>query len=101
METRAAHRSASESASEDAIVCIERELTWLLRRAEAAIASEPAAERLVLSGYLLLSTLETAGPLGVGALAACTEVDVSTTSRQIDPLERRGLIRRVSNPADR
>jgi DNA-binding MarR family transcriptional regulator len=79
---------------------IERELTVLMRRAEAAIATKPATERLVRSAYLLLNALETAGPLGIAAMANVTYVDVSTTSRQIVPLEQQGLVRRLSNPAD-
>jgi len=79
---------------------IEREVTLLLRRAEAAIANQPVAERLVRSGYLLLAELETGGPLGIAALADATRVDVSTASRQIVPLERQGLVQRLTNPAD-
>lgn len=82
------------------IAQIEREATLFLRRAEAAIANQTAAERLVRSGYLLLTELETGGPLGIAALADATRVDVSTASRQIVPLERRGLVRRLTNPAD-
>jgi len=58
------------------------------------------AERLVRSGYLLLTELETGAPLGIAALADATRVDVSTASRQIVPLERRGLVRRLTKPAD-
>ncbi len=82
------------------IAQIEREVTLLLRRAEAAIAKQPVAERLVRSGYLLLTELENGGPLGIAALADATRVDVSTASRQIVPLERQGLVRRLTNPAD-
>jgi DNA-binding MarR family transcriptional regulator len=84
----------------DSISEIERELTVLLRRAEAAIARRPLAERLVRSGYLLLSVLETAGPVGIAALAEATAVDISTASRQILPLERQQVVRRLANPAD-
>lgn len=101
MSTTQSEHVAPESPNESVISQIDRELVLLLRRAEAAIARKPAAERLVRSGYLLLSELEQAGPLGIGALAETTQVDVSTASRQVVPLEQQGLVRRLSNPADR
>jgi DNA-binding MarR family transcriptional regulator len=85
----------------DTIACIEHEFTLLLRRAEVAGARRPEADRLVRSAYLLLSALETHGPLGVAALAGATQVDISTASRQIPPLEEQRLVRRLSNPSDR
>jgi DNA-binding MarR family transcriptional regulator len=88
-------------AGDDTIAQIERELTLLVRRAEIAGARRPVTDRLVRSGYLLLSALETDGPLGIAALADATQVDISTASRQIAPLERQGLLRRLRNPADR
>lgn len=84
----------------DSIARIERELTLLLRRAEVAVAQAPVAEQLVRSGYLLLSALEAEGSLGIAALADVTEVDISTASRQIAPLEQQRLVRRLANPAD-
>jgi DNA-binding MarR family transcriptional regulator len=80
---------------------IEHELTMLLRRAEVTGEHRPAADRLTRSGYVLLGALESNGPLGIAALADATYVDVSTASRQIGPLERQGLVRRLPNPADR
>ncbi len=93
---------AGESAirEADTIAWIERELTVLLRRAELAVAKKPMTDRLVRSGYLLLSALEQDGPLGIAALADATRVDISTASRQVAPLERQHLVRRLSDPAD-
>jgi DNA-binding MarR family transcriptional regulator len=85
----------------DTIARIEHEFTLLLRRAEVAGARRPEADRLVRSGYLLLSALEANGPLGVNALADATQVDISTASRQIPPLEEQHLVHRLSNPSDR
>lgn len=85
---------------DETIARIERELTVLLRRAEIAVAKKPVTEQLVRSAYLLLSALEKHGPLGIAALGDATQVDISTASRQIAPLERQGLVRRLSNPAD-
>lgn len=84
----------------DSIADVEREITIFLRRAEAAMALRPAPERLVRSGYLLLSALESSGPLGIAALADATGVDVSTASRQIPPLEKQAFVRRLANPTD-
>jgi DNA-binding MarR family transcriptional regulator len=85
----------------DTIARIEREFTLLLRRAEVAGARRPEADRLVRSAYLLLIALETNGPLGIAALAEATQVDISTASRQIPPLEEQQFVRRLSNPSDR
>jgi DNA-binding MarR family transcriptional regulator len=85
---------------DETIARIEREVTRLVRHAEIAVARKPESDRLVRSGYLLLSALEADGPLGIAALALGTHVDISTASRQISPLERQGLVRRLSNPAD-
>lgn len=90
-----------EISDEETIARIEREVTRLVRHAEIAVARKPEPDRLVRSGYLLLSALEADGPLGIAALALATHVDISTASRQISPLERQGLVRRLSNPADR
>lgn len=85
---------------EDPVTRIDRELVRLVRLVELAVAQKPGAERLVRSGYLLLGALEADGPLRIAALAEATEVDISTASRQIPPLERQGLVRRLPNPAD-
>lgn len=87
-------------AEDDTVAQIEREFTILLRRVETTIAQKSVTDRLVRSGYLLLSALERDGPLGVAALADATQVDVSTASRQIAPLERQSLVRRLSHPTD-
>ncbi len=85
---------------DDAVAEIDRELTRLVRLVELAVAARPSAERLVRSGYLLLGALEADGPLGIAALADATQVDISTASRQIPPLEHQGLVQRLPNPAD-
>lgn len=92
-------RDTADAAS-DPVARIEREVSVLLRRAELARAARPAVERLLRSGYLLLSELEVCGPLGIAALAASMGVDISTASRQLVPLEEHGLVRRRPNPAD-
>lgn len=64
----------------------------LLRRSEVP---------LTRSGSAVLSTIERTGPLAVSELAERLGVDQSTASRQIKPLEERGLVRRTTDPADR
>ncbi len=56
---------------------------------------------LTRSGSAVLSTVERAGPLAVSELAERLGVDQSTASRQVKPLQERGLISRTSDPADR
>lgn len=85
---------------DDPVAQIDRELVRLVRLVELAVAQKPSTERLVRSGYLLLGALEDSGPLGIAALAEATQVDISTASRQVLPLERQGLVRRLPNPAD-
>jgi DNA-binding MarR family transcriptional regulator len=90
----------STTQDDETVAEIDRELMQLFRRTEAIIAKRPMTDRLVRSGYLLMSELERSGSLGIAALADATQVDISTASRQIAPLERQGLIRRLPNPAD-
>jgi DNA-binding MarR family transcriptional regulator len=56
---------------------------------------------LTRSGSAVLSTVERAGPLAVSELAERLGVDQSTASRQVKPLEERGLIGRTNDPSDR
>lgn len=86
--------------NDEAIARIEYQVALLLRRAESAQATRPDVERLVRSAYLLLDELAARGPLGIAALADALQVDVSTVSRQIMPLERQGLLMRLPNPDD-
>jgi DNA-binding MarR family transcriptional regulator len=83
-----------------AIAQIEREVATLARRVELARSTLPTGERLVRSGYLLLLELEARSPMTVAALADAMQVDISTVSRQIVPLERQGLVSRLSDPDD-
>jgi len=89
-----------ESSSEATAGRIERAVALLVRRAESVRLAQPEPEQLLRSAYLLLAQLDERGPLGVAALAAGTRHDVSTVSRQILPLEREGLVRRLSHPED-
>lgn len=79
---------------------IERAVAVLVRRAEAIRNAQPEAEQLLRSAYLLLAEVETRGAMGVAALANAMDLDISTVSRQVLPLERQGLVHRLSNPED-
>ena len=52
------------------------------------------------SALALLKAVEAQGPLRFSALATALHLDASTVSRQVRPLEDRGLIRRTMDPAD-
>jgi len=68
-----------------------------LRRATRAVtaaydkALEPSGLRI--TQFSVLRTLERHGPLPVTQLAARVALDRSTMGRNLDPLERRGLVR--------
>jgi len=47
-----------------------------------------------------LSVVVSAGPVGIGALAAAEGVSAPTMSRLVDGLEREGLVRREADPTD-
>ncbi|KAB1072759.1 MarR family winged helix-turn-helix transcriptional regulator [Methylobacterium planeticum] len=72
-------------------------LCTALRRASRSVtaaydeALRPAGLRVTQFG--LLRTLARTGPVAVTRLAAETDLDRSTMGRNLDPLERRGLVR--------
>jgi DNA-binding MarR family transcriptional regulator len=47
-----------------------------------------------------LSVIVFRGPIAMGALAEAEQVRAPTITRLVDGLERRGLVRRVNDPAD-
>jgi DNA-binding MarR family transcriptional regulator len=50
--------------------------------------------------WRVLAALRQAEPLQVGQLAAWTAIEVSTVSRVVSGLERKGLVRRRRSPRD-
>ncbi len=82
---------------------LQLELAVLVRRAERArvAALDIARSPLDRSGYLLLVLLETDGPQTMSQLAAAFDLDASTVTRQIAPLERRGFVVRHRSDEDR
>ncbi|WP_336489507.1 MarR family winged helix-turn-helix transcriptional regulator [Methylobacterium nigriterrae] len=77
----------------DALPCL---CTALRRAARSVTASYDEALRpagLRVTQFALLRTLQRVGPVPVTRLAAETALDRSTMGRNLDPLERRGLVR--------
>jgi DNA-binding MarR family transcriptional regulator len=88
-----------------AMTDIEQALTRLIRRGNQPRVHERLAARAGVSldraAYAALCRLHEAGPLRLSELAARMGVDASTASRQVQQLERAGLVGRVADPADR
>jgi DNA-binding MarR family transcriptional regulator len=82
---------------------LQLELAVLARRAERArvAALDIARSPLDRSGYLLLVLLETEGEQTMSQLASAFDLDASTVTRQIAPLERRGFVVRTRSDEDR
>jgi DNA-binding MarR family transcriptional regulator len=84
---------------------IEQALTRLVRRGNQPRVHERLAARAGVSldraAYAALCRVQEAGPLRLSELAARMGVDASTASRQVQQLERTGLVGRVGDPDDR
>lgn len=76
-----------------------------LRRATRAVTAAYdaalAPSGLRVTQFSVLRTLARLGPLGVTRLAEETVLDRSTMGRNLDPLERRGLVRVEVGATDR
>ncbi|MFJ3960977.1 MarR family winged helix-turn-helix transcriptional regulator [Streptomyces sp. NPDC090036] len=70
----------------------------LLSRHQVLARRERDPERLERSAYLLLSRIETQGPMSIGQLAEAFGLDTSTVNRQTAALLRCGLAERVPDP---
>ncbi|MEU9098341.1 MarR family transcriptional regulator [Streptomyces sp. NPDC048361] len=76
---------------------LEREL-MLLSRHQVLVRREREPVRLDRSAYLLLSRIDTQGPMSIGQLADAFGLDTSTVNRQTAALLRCGLAERVADP---
>lgn len=87
----------------DPIDHLQLELAILARRTERVrVASlDVARSPLDRSGYLLLALLESRGDQTMSQLALAFDLDASTVTRQIAPLERRGFVHRTRSTEDR
>ncbi|MFE9118786.1 MarR family winged helix-turn-helix transcriptional regulator [Streptomyces sp. NPDC007172] len=70
----------------------------LLSRHQVLARRERDPERLERSAYLLLSRIDTQGPMSIGQLADAFGLDTSTVNRQTAALLRCGLAERVPCP---
>lgn len=82
---------------------VQHELALLARRSERVrlAALDDARSPLDRSGYLLLAHLADTGELTMSELATAFDLDASTVTRQIAPLERRGYVSRERSELDR
>jgi len=84
---------------------IEQAMTRLVRmatqsRMKAYFAAQTGLA-LDRAAYAALAALAESGPMRLSDLAARVAVDVSTASRQVQQLQRAGLLDRVVDPDDR
>ena len=73
--------------------CLCADLRRATREVTAAYDAALAPSGLRVTQFSVLRTLARLGPLPVTRLAAETALDRSTMGRNLDPLERRGLVR--------
>ncbi|MGW1763099.1 MarR family winged helix-turn-helix transcriptional regulator [Streptomyces sp. NPDC002073] len=70
----------------------------LLSRHQVLARREREPDRLDRSAYLLLSRIDSQGPMSIGQLAEAFCLDASTVNRQTAALLRCGLAERVADP---
>jgi DNA-binding MarR family transcriptional regulator len=99
--------SAASGAPEEpdaTVSAIEQALTQLVRHANLPRVHARLAAMIGVAidraAYAALSRLGECGPLRLSDLACVMGVDASTASRQVQALEREGLVRRRSDPGD-
>lgn len=63
------------------------------------IAQYPLVEKLDRSVYLLLSRIDSQGPMSISELSAAFQLDASTLQRQTTVAIREGLLERILDPA--
>jgi len=82
---------------------VQHQIALLARRGERIRleALENVRSPLDRSGFLLLGHLEEQGPQTMSELATAFDLDASTVTRQVAPLERRGWVVRTPSPHDR
>lgn len=82
---------------------LQYQVALFSRRVEQVRVPGSGAQRTALdrAAFLLLNRLNTAGTLGVKALAEAMGIDSSTVTRQVAPLVDAGLVDRVQNPDDK
>jgi DNA-binding MarR family transcriptional regulator len=82
---------------------IEQQMTMLLRRVQRIHISTASGGEMDLdrSAYGILCRLADEGPQRLGLLASAFGLDPSTITRQVQALEKAGLVVRHADPDDR
>ena len=82
---------------------IEQQMTMLLRRVQRIHISTASGGEMDLdrSAYGILCRLADEGPQRLGLLASAFGLDPSTITRQVQALEKAGLVERHADPDDR
>lgn len=81
---------------------IEQQMTILLRRVQSIHISTSSGDmELDRSAYGILCRLADEGPQRLGALATAFGLDPSTITRQVQALERAGMVARTTDHDDR
>jgi DNA-binding MarR family transcriptional regulator len=81
---------------------IEQQMTMLLRRVQRIHMSTASGEiDLDRSAYGILCRLADQGPQRLGLLASAFGLDPSTITRQVQAMEKAGLVHRSADPDDR
>jgi DNA-binding MarR family transcriptional regulator len=96
MTKRAASRP--RAAEDEGTVALEGELAMLVRALEAV--TRRRTYTLERAHYLLIRLIVQEGPQAIGQVARRLFLDDSTVTRQVAAMERLGLARKVSDPAD-
>ena len=81
---------------------IEQQMTMLLRRVQRIHISTASGDMdLDRSAYGILCRLADEGPQRLGLLASAFGLDPSTITRQVQAMEKAGLVQRQADPDDR
>ncbi|MFT4202253.1 MarR family winged helix-turn-helix transcriptional regulator [Gordonia sp. (in: high G+C Gram-positive bacteria)] len=88
--------------ADDLIAELENELTefWRRGRARARERAHAVDPRMDPSCYPLLMAVAHRGPIPMSTLVQRLEIEKSTVTRQVDVLERLGLVARLPDPDD-
>ena len=80
--------------------CVLNNLHKTARALNRVYAQEMRPTKLGRSQFTILSTLGQAGPCSISAFAALMQIDRSTLTRNLYPLERGGLVIRTESEDD-
>ena len=85
----------------DSVAALEYEMAVLVRMLTATRPKNPQMATMDRSAYLILHQLEESGaPVALQDLAGRLHADLSTVSRQVSAMEKKGLIQKYPDPED-